>query len=91
MADCNPPPLLWKEYAPEPAKDVYYWQDPACGKFFLESSPNNGETWEVVQPTITSRGVTKREDGTYLIGPKYKSVVVEFPEGTLLRMFQSLV
>lgn len=75
---------------------VFFWQDPACGRFFAKATghldPENApeESFEVLQPTITTRAARRSETqpGLWLLGPVYKSVIVE-PEApwTAVKLF----
>lgn len=83
------PTLLTKDLS---GLDVFYWQDPPGTQWWLEASRDGGNVWEPLQPTITSRAVTLLSNGTYQLGPRYKSVVPNpaLPDNTLLRFFTLL-
>lgn len=83
---CPAPTLLTKPFPnSNDGTLVFYWQDPACGQFYARATnhpdPENApeESFTILQPTYHTRSVTRStfREGMLLLGPVYKSVVVE--------------
>lgn len=85
VAPCIAPPLFVKNLpGPDEGAKVFYWQNPACGKFYARATahpdPENAppESFEVLQPTLTTRTAVPSTErpGMWLLGPTYQSVIV---------------
>lgn len=81
-----PAPQLFNKPMPgtSDGTTAFYWQDPACGRFYLRGTQNPDpatapdEEFEILQPTIYSRQATESpsKPGMWILGPVFKSVII---------------
>lgn len=78
-----PTPALNTKTLPD-GSIAFYWQNPACGSFYARGTshpdPENApdESFEVIQPTVSSRFPTQSavRIGMIVLGPVYRSVIL---------------